>query len=71
MSAATEGYGTSAPTIGAKLHRASCIVGLMANKLNDDDDPLGGETLKAAEELILHALAELEALRVKSEAQAL
>jgi hypothetical protein len=42
----------------SKLHRASCIVAHVAEKLLDDDLVLPGETLKAAEELILAAIAQ-------------
>lgn len=51
---------SSATTVEAKLHRASCIVAQVAEKLLDDDLVLPGETLKAAEELILSAMAEIE-----------
>lgn len=49
---------SSAATVEAKLHRASCIVAQVAEKLLDDDLVLPGETLKAAEELILAAIAQ-------------
>lgn len=42
-----------------KLHRASCIVAHIANGMLDADDVLPGETLKAAEDLILAAMEQL------------
>lgn len=42
-----------------KLHRASCIVAHVANAALEADDMLAGETLKAAEELIMSALDQL------------
>ena len=47
---------TQAPDALAKLHRASCIVAYIANNMLDADQVLPGETLKAAEELILAAM---------------
>lgn len=43
-----------------KLHRASCIVAHVANGMLDADDVLPGETLKAAEALILAAMEQME-----------
>ena len=43
-----------------KLHRASCIVGQVANTLLENDEVLPGETLKAAEELILAAMEQMQ-----------
>lgn len=42
-----------------KLHRASCIVAQVANTMLENDEVLPGETLKAAEELILAAMEQL------------
>lgn len=42
-----------------KLHRASCIVAQVANALLENDEVLPGETLKAAEELILAAMEQM------------
>ena len=46
-----------------KLHRASCIVAHVANGLLNTADVLPGETLKAAEELILAAMEQIEAIK--------
>lgn len=53
---------TETGTIDAigKLHRASCIVAHVANGMLATDDVLPGETLKAAEELILAAMEQIE-----------
>jgi len=53
---------TQAPTALDKLHRASCIVAYLANTMLNADDVLPGETLKAAEELILSAMASVRAM---------
>ena len=50
---------TTTEDVTGKLHRASCIVAHVANAALEADDALAGETLKAAEDLILAALDEL------------
>jgi hypothetical protein len=44
----------------SKLHRASCIVAQVAESMLEKDEVLPGETLKAAEELILAAMELME-----------
>lgn len=50
---------TTTEDVTGKLHRASCIVAHVANAALEDDDPLVGETLKAAEDLIEAAIYQL------------
>ena len=45
-----------------KLHRASCIVAYVANTALDADEPSVGETLKAAEVLILAAIEDIRVM---------
>jgi len=42
-----------------KLHRASCILGYVSENALNNDDVLIGETIKAAENLVLNAMNEI------------
>jgi hypothetical protein len=46
--------------VSGTLHKASCIINYVSeNSLNSDEVGIG-ETLKAAEELVLHAIQQLQ-----------
>jgi len=46
-----------------KLHRASCILGYVSENALNSDDVFIGETLKAAEELVLAAMAQMKEVK--------
>jgi hypothetical protein len=55
--------GTDIENVMGKLHRASCILGYVAENALSNDDVFVGETIKAAEALVLDAYAQLRERR--------
>jgi len=50
---------TTTDTAFGKLHRASCILGYVSENALNNDDVFIGETLKAAEALVVAAMEQM------------